>query len=164
MAVPPVTTSILHGPYLPPADADNQVYLAPHGIPNPMHGHRFYPGAHFPHPNPYSLHLEHSGLSGFYGAHEIPFGYNFHGYHPDIPFGIRHQYHTHWPHMHVAGPVIAGDPNDGMYQEPSTGALIPRLIMPQQYPVMLSPSGNLVGEDGPGVMFLGTGRNVIREY
>ena len=36
--------------------------------------------------------------------------------------------------MQASGPVFLADPNDGTYQEPVTGALIPRPIIPPQYP------------------------------
>ena len=36
--------------------------------------------------------------------------------------------------MQVSGPVFLADPNDGMYQEPVTGTLVPRPVVPPQYP------------------------------
>lgn len=123
VAVPPVTTSILEGPYLPPAYAENELFVGPHGVPSPLHhGFPTFPGSPFFHPLP---HLPHPG---FHSSYPLP------AYRPIIPFGLRHGYHTHWPHMQVSGPVFLADPNDGMYQEPVTGTLVPRPVLPPQYP------------------------------
>ena len=123
VAVPPVTTSILEGPFLPPAYAENELYVGPHGVPSPLHhGFPTFPGSPFFHPLP---HLPHPGI---HSSYPLP------AYRPIIPFGLRHGYHTHWPHMQVSGPVFLADPNDGMYQEPVTGTLVPRPVLPPQYP------------------------------
>ncbi|XP_048579819.1 uncharacterized protein LOC116615559 [Nematostella vectensis] len=171
IAVPPVTTSNLRGPYLPPADADNQIFLPHHGF------HGYHTGLHFRHgyyvPRHEGLyrHLYPNHLTGRYhwlhGSLPYrrlhPFGYHDItripiGYHNHVPLGMLNHYNlydAHWPHMDVSGPVAVSDPNDGLYQVPGTGALIPRPIMPQQYPVLLDHSSNMAGENGPGVVFLG---------
>lgn len=142
IAVPPVATSILEGPYLPPANAENELFVGPHGVPSPLHhGYPMFPGAHtyYPHyPNP-----------------TFPSYYAHPTYHPIIPWGLRHGYHTHWPHMQASGPVFLADPNDGMYQEPVTGTLIPRPVIPPQYPGFVNHAVDFHGYHHPGAMFLG---------
>ena len=169
IAVPPVMTSILHGPYLPPANAENQIFLRPHYPPDLFHHRGFSGGSH-------GYHMLNFGFHGYHHGIHLPYhhfnsfidsipSYRIHShYHRVIPYGIAHHYHTHWPHMSVSGPVVVSDPNDGMYQVPGTGALIPRPIMPQQYPVMLDRAMSGAGQDGPGVVFVGgQGKSMIRK-
>ena len=134
VAVPPVATSILEGPYLPPANAENELFVGPHGVPSPIHhGYPLFPGSHVFHPFPHFPH------PGFHSNYLQP------AYHPMIPWGLRHGYHTHWPHMQASGPVFLADPNDGMYQEPVTGTLIPRPVIPPQYPGFMNHAVNTYG-------------------
>ena len=153
MAVPPVATSILEGPYLPPANADNELFIGPHGLPRPLqHGYPVFLGAHFFHPPPS---LFHPGIHGYYPHQSL--------YHPTIPWGLRHGYHTHWPHMQASGPVFLSDPNDGMYQEPVTGTIIPRPLIPPQYPGFMNHAAGVYGYNA-GPMFLqGHGTSFYRK-
>ena len=169
IAVPPVMTSIFNGPYLPPANAHNQIFLRPHYPHGLFHHHGPFGGFRGFHRLSYGFHGYHHRPHTPYG-HFNPFidsvpGYHIHSrYHRVIPYGISHQYHTHWPHMSVSGGVVVSDPNDGMYQVPGTGALIPRPVMPQQYPVMLDHGISAAGQDGPGVVFVGgQGKSMIRK-
>ena len=150
MAVPPVAASILDEPYLPPANADNELFIGPHGLPRPLqHGYPLFLGTHFFHPPPSLFHL---GIRGFYPHQGL--------YHRTIPWGLRHGYHTHWPHIQASGPVFLSDPNDGMYQEPVTGTLIPRPLIPPQYPGFMNPAAGGHGYHNTGLMSLeghGTG-------
>ena len=154
VAVPPVATSILEGPYLPPANAENELFIGPHGLPRPLqHGYPMFLGPHFFHPLPS---LFHPGIHSYYPHQGL--------YHRTIPWGLRHGYHTHWPHMQVSGPVFLSDPNDGMYQEPVTGTLIPRPIIPPQYPGFINHAGDVHGYHNEGSMFLdGHGAGVYRK-
>ena len=102
-----------------------------------------FPGSHILHPLPRFPH------AGFHGYYPHP------SYHPIIPWGLRHGYHTHWPHMQASGPVFLADPNDGMYQEPVTGTLIPRPIIPPQYPGFMNHAVDEHGYYNPRQMFLG---------
>ncbi|XP_078375809.1 uncharacterized protein LOC144659256, partial [Oculina patagonica] len=145
VAVPPVATSILEGPYLPPANAENELFIGPHGVPNPLHhGYPLFPGSNLLHAHPG---FPHAGIHGYY-PHPA-------SYHRTIPWGLRHGYHTHWPHMQASGPVFLADPNDGMYQEPVTGTLIPRPIIPPQYPGFMSHAADVHGYYNSGPAFLG---------
>ncbi|XP_020612744.1 uncharacterized protein LOC110051107 [Orbicella faveolata] len=106
-------------------------------------------GPHIFHPLPG---LFHPGIHGYYPHQGL--------YHRTIPWGLRHGYHTHWPHMQVSGPVFLSDPNDGMYQEPVTGTLIPRPIIPPQYPAFMNHATDVHNYHNAGPMFLdghGTG-------
>ena len=154
VAVPPVATSILEGPYLPPANAENELFIGPHGLPRPLqHGYPMFLGPHFFHPLPS---LFHPGIHSYYPHQGL--------YHRTIPWGLRRGYHTHWPHMQVSGPVFLSDPNDGMYQEPVTGTLIPRPIIPPQYPGFINHAGDVHGYHNEGSMFLyGHGAGVYRK-
>ena len=102
VAVPPVAASILDEPYLPPANADNELFIGPHGLPRPLqHGYPLFLGPHFFHP-----------------------------------------------------------PSFGMYQEPVTGTLIPRPLIPPQYPGFMNPTAGGHGYHNTGLMSLeghGTG-------
>lgn len=140
-----MATSILEGPYLPPANAENELFIGPHGVPNPLHhGYPLFPGPHFLHPHPG---FPHDGIHGYYPHPAL--------YHRKIPWGLRHGYHTHWPHMQASGPVFLADPNDGMYQEPVTGTLIPRPIIPPQYPGFMAHAADVHGYYNAGSMFVG---------
>ncbi|KAJ7371361.1 hypothetical protein OS493_026477 [Desmophyllum pertusum] len=57
--------------------------------------------------------------------------------------------------MQASGPVFLADPNDGMYQEPVTGTLIPRPIIPPQYPGFMNHAVDEHGYYNPRQMFLG---------
>ena len=57
--------------------------------------------------------------------------------------------------MQASGPVFLGDPNDGMYQEPVTGTLIPRPVVPPQYPGFFHHAAGAYGYHHPGSMYLG---------
>ncbi|XP_031558181.1 uncharacterized histidine-rich protein DDB_G0274557-like [Actinia tenebrosa] len=181
IAVPPVASSDLRGPYLPPANGDNQIFL-PH--------HHYHTGYHFSHgllvrPQPgyhvYHHHVLHP--AGLHQINHVPYGhhmalghvtphtihhlpYGHHGHFTHIPYGHVNSipigmsdHHAFddplWPSMDLSGPVAVSDPNDGLYQEPRTGTLVPRPIMPQQYPVLLDHSSNMAGENGPGLVFVG---------
>lgn len=148
----------------------------------------FVPGYHvYPH------HVLHpTGLHHIpYGPHHMPLGhalshalphtihhlpaYAHHGHLTHIPYGHvnsipigmsdHHAFNDPlWPNMDLSGPVAVSDPNDGLYQEPRTGTLVPRPIMPQQYPVLLDHSSNMAGVNGPGVVFVGgTAKSAMRK-
>ena len=72
-----------------------------------------------------------------------------------IPWGLHHGY-THWPQMQASGPVFLADPNDEMYQEPVTGTMIPRPIIPPQYPgFYMNHAVEMYRHNHLGPMFLG---------
>lgn len=139
-----MATSILEGPYLPPANAENELLVGPTGVPSPLHrGYPSFPGPHIPHLFPYGSYAR---FRGFY-PHQ--------SYYPMIPWGLHHGY-THWPHMQASGPVFLADPNDGMYQEPVTGTMIPRPIIPPQYPgFYMNHAVEMYRHNHLGPMFLG---------
>lgn len=66
--------------------------------------------------------------------------------------------------MQVSGPVFLSDPNDGMYQEPVTGTLIPRPVIPPQYPGFMNHAAAVHDYHNAGSMFLeGHGAGVYRK-